>query len=71
MTTADTVTATQGETLDEICMRHYGKTRGVTEQVLDYNPGLASKGERLPAGQKVLLPAIKTAAKSNTITLWE
>ena len=28
------VTALQGDTLDQLCHRHYGKTKGVTEAVL-------------------------------------
>lgn len=31
----------QGDTLDLILFRHYGYTAGITEQVLNLNPGLA------------------------------
>ena len=34
------VKALQGDTLDQVCHRHYGTTKGVTEQVLRANPGL-------------------------------
>ncbi|TLX52838.1 phage tail protein, partial [Stutzerimonas nosocomialis] len=30
--------AQQGDTVDAICWRHYGRTAGVVEQVLDANP---------------------------------
>ena len=41
------VRAHQYDTVDALCWRHYGRTQGVTEQVLKANPGLAEYG---PAG---------------------
>ncbi|EJK20359.1 phage Tail Protein X [Klebsiella pneumoniae subsp. pneumoniae KPNIH19] len=38
------VRAYQGDTVDALCWRHYGRTQGVTEQVLQANPGLAEHG---------------------------
>lgn len=35
------VRAYQYDTVDALCWRHYGRTQGVTEQVLKANPGLA------------------------------
>lgn len=35
------VRAHQYDTVDALCWRHYGRTQGVTEQVLKANPGLA------------------------------
>lgn len=37
------VTALQGDTLDQLCHRYYGKTKGVTEEVLTANPGLSGQ----------------------------
>lgn len=34
------VRAHQYDTVDALCWRHYGRTQGVTEQVLKANPGL-------------------------------
>ncbi|STU59368.1 tail component protein [Klebsiella pneumoniae subsp. pneumoniae] len=34
--------AQQGDTLDMICARYYGRTEGVFESVLAANPGLPS-----------------------------
>ncbi|MDL0037302.1 tail protein X, partial [Enterobacter hormaechei] len=31
--------ALQGDTLDAICVRYYGRTEGVVETVLEANPG--------------------------------
>ncbi|RRA47068.1 tail protein X, partial [Cronobacter sakazakii] len=42
--------ALQGDTLDAICARHYGRTEGVVETVLTANPGLAELGAVLPHG---------------------
>lgn len=38
------VRAHQYDTVDALCWRHYGRTQGVTEQVLKANPGLAEYG---------------------------
>lgn len=42
------VRAYRGDTVDALCWRHYGRTQGVTEQVLQANPGLAEHGPFLP-----------------------
>ena len=36
------VRALQNDTVDQLCWRHYGKTAGVTEKVLEANPGPVS-----------------------------
>ncbi|WPP47716.1 tail protein X [Pseudomonas sp. AN-1] len=68
---ASTVHAAQGDTLDAICWRHYGRTAGVVEQVLDANPGLASLGPILPHGTAVQLPDITTQQQRQTVQLWD
>lgn len=40
--------ALQGDTLDAICVRYYGRTEGVVEAVLAANPGLAELGATAP-----------------------
>lgn len=42
--------AMQGDTLDAICARFYGRTAGVVEAVLKANSGLAESGVILPHG---------------------
>lgn len=71
--TTTTALALAGETVDAICWRVLGRTQGVTEQVLDLNPGLADLGPRLPAGTAVTLPdTMKLApAMRETINLWD
>lgn len=65
------VMAMQGDTLDTLCYRHYGRTQDVVETVLESNPGLAEFGVMLPHGTVVELPAIETAPTRETIQLWD
>lgn len=67
-----TYTTRQGETVDIVCHRHYGRTSGVTESVLDANPGLAARGPILPMGTTIVLPRLED--KLNTrplVSLWD
>lgn len=66
------VRANQNETVDEICWRHYGRTAGVTEAVLEANHGLADAGTFLPSGYPVALPEIgRQAEQTGTVNLWD
>jgi phage tail protein X len=66
------VRAQQNDTIDALCWRHYGRTAGVTEAVLEANPGLADLGPILPQGVLVNLPeAQTTAAVRQTVNLWD
>ncbi|MGV8924802.1 MAG: tail protein X [Ewingella sp.] len=65
------VIALQGETLDALCYRHYGRTAGVVEAVLAANRGLADLGNVLPHGTAVTLPDVETAPTSETVQLWD
>ncbi|WP_175773478.1 tail protein X [Paraburkholderia phenazinium] len=59
------VTAQQGDTVDALCWRHYGRTDGTVEAVLEANAGLADFGVFLPIGTPVSLPelaAVQTTA---------
>lgn len=46
----------QGDTVDALCWRHYGRTRGLVERVLEMNAGLADHGPTLPYGLAVEMP---------------
>lgn len=66
--------ANQGDTLDAICWRHYGRTEGCVEAVLAANPGLAKLGAVLPMGTLIELPELarsSTAKTINLINLWD
>lgn len=55
--------------VDEICHRHYGRSRGAVEQVLEANPGLAGYGPILPAGVEIALPDIDEGSDSKRVEL--
>ncbi|WP_405000493.1 tail protein X [Escherichia coli] len=61
----------EGDTVDELCLQHYGTTRRVTEQVYTANPGLCEKGPRLPAGLQIWLPDIPAVATADVVQLWD
>ncbi|HAX2347431.1 TPA: phage tail protein [Escherichia coli] len=64
------VRAQDGDTVDLLCQRHYGMTKGVTERVLAANPGL-SNSVFLAAGQEVELPEIIQDRQRETVQLWD
>ncbi|MGR6474437.1 tail protein X [Pseudomonas juntendi] len=69
---AEQLRTQQNDTVDALCWRHYGRTAGVVEAVLDANPGLADSGPVLPAGMLVTLPEIQTSApERQMVNLWE
>ena len=62
----------QNDTVDALCWRHYGRTAGVVEAVLDANPGLADKGPVLPSGLLITLPELQAAApERQMVNLWD
>lgn len=64
--------ANQGDTLDALCWRHYGRTAGVTEAVIEANPGIADNGPVLPQGHLVQLPEQPVAAPTRQqVNLWD
>ena len=63
--------ALQGDTLDAICARYYGRTEGVVEAVLADNPGLSELGVILPHGTAIELPEADSAARTETVNLWD
>ncbi|GJL37053.1 tail protein X [Enterobacter hormaechei] len=66
------VQAQQSDTVDAICWRYYGKTQGMTEIVLNANPGLADMGPVLPHGLEIELPEqASSSTVTQTIKLWE
>lgn len=62
----------QNDTVDALCWRHYGRTAGVVEAVLDANPGLADHGPQLPTGLLVTLPDLQSSAPTRAmVNLWD
>ncbi|WP_434771148.1 tail protein X [Pseudomonas entomophila] len=68
---ADSIRTQQHDTVDTLCWRHYGSTQGLVEAVLAANSGLAEHGPFLPAGLRVDLPTVRTAAPERPmVNLW-
>lgn len=66
------IRALQGDTVDLICWRIYGRTAGVAEAVLEANPGLADLGTVLPHGTLIVLPeAAPHVERSQMVNLWD
>lgn len=63
--------ALQGDTVDEICFRWYGRTQQVVELVYAANTGLAEMGPVLPHGYAVELPELPASSMSETLNLWD
>ena len=64
------VQAHQGDTVDLLCFRYYGRTQGVVEQVLETHPNLCLTTE-LNAGQWVDMPDITEPKQKDIIQLWD
>jgi len=65
------VRSRQGDTVDAICWRIYGRTAGITEQVLAANKGLAELGPVLPIGTVITMPEQIAPAEKTMINLWD
>lgn len=63
--------ALQGDAVDEICFRWYGRTQQVVELVYAANPGLAERGPILPHGYPVELPELPASSTGETLNLWD
>lgn len=61
------VVAQQGDTVDSICWRVYGRTDGTVESVLEANAGLAECGVVLPIGTVLELPDISTVQSTKPL----
>ncbi|KMK50485.1 tail protein [[Actinobacillus] muris] len=67
------LTAIQDDTLDLLIYRHYGRTTGLVELALEYNPQLADS-PILAIGQQVEMPDIEfrtTSTRKETVSLWD
>ncbi|MGF7190672.1 phage tail protein X [Robbsia andropogonis] len=62
----------QNDTVDALCWRHYKRTAGVVETVLNANPGIADHGVILPMGLLVEMPDMPpTSAHAPLIQLFD
>ncbi|WP_419779812.1 tail protein X [Maridesulfovibrio sp.] len=63
-------TTKDGDILDRICWKYYGRESAVTE-VLEANPGLADFGSVLSAGVEIILPEIAMPEPDQGINIWD
>ncbi len=59
-----------GDTLDWICWKHYGRQSGAVEAVLEANRHLADKGPILTSGLEIELPDLGQPTPVNEVELW-
>ena len=60
----------EGDALDLICQREYGRQAGAVEAVLKANPQIAKVAHRLPAGVLVILPDLQPLEGDGMLRLW-
>ena len=67
-----TYRTSDGDVLDDVCRRFYGREAGAVEAVLEANPGLAELGPVLPAGTVIELPDLPRPLETiPTVKLWD
>jgi phage tail protein X len=59
-----------GDVLDAICWKYYGKTSGILEKVLETNRHLAELGAIFSAGVKIVLPDLTQEEETESVKLW-
>lgn len=65
-------TSREGDVIDDVCRRFYGREAGAVEAVLEANPRLAELGPVLPPGKEVHLPDLPRPLETiATIKLWD
>ena len=61
-----------GDVLDALCHKHYGRETGALEAVLTANPGLADQGPVLPACLLIILPDLpEPVPRRQPVRLWD
>lgn len=65
-----TVQTMQDDTVDLICLRYFGFTGGVTEQVMTLNPHLVNYDLIFPTGVDIQLPNAPERTQKQVIQLW-
>ncbi|WP_366655380.1 tail protein X [Fodinicurvata sp. EGI_FJ10296] len=68
--TAATHRTTDGDMIDAIVWRHYGRTDGVVERVIAANRHLEGYGPILPAGVEITLPPLPTTPERRVTRIW-
>lgn len=66
-----TYTTIQGDMVDAIAYRKYGRTAGVTEAIFAANQNLAEYGPILPDGVVIVLPDDVQTSTAPRTKLWQ
>jgi phage tail protein X len=66
-----TYTTVEGDMVDAIAFRQYGRTAKSTEAIYAANPNLADYGPVLPAGIEITLPDEVVAVENKGTKLWQ
>lgn len=61
----------QGDMIDMICHRHYGRSVGAVEAVLEANRDLSLRPAILPPGIDVILPDLAPVPTPQPVKLWD
>jgi phage tail protein X len=61
----------EGDMVDSIAFARFGTSKGVTERILDANPGLAAMGEILPPNIIVRIPVPEVPDRAVVPRLWD
>jgi phage tail protein X len=61
----------EGDTVDAIAFRHYGRHSGTTEAVYEANRGLAALPLMLPEGTVISLPYLDESVPIQTVKLYD
>lgn len=59
-----------GDALDYICWKYYGRISGIVEKVLEANRHIADIGAIFEAGVKITLPDLDQEEATESIKLW-
>jgi phage tail protein X len=66
------VTTTEGDMVDAIALRAYGRRDGTTTAlVLQANPALCTQPVRLPAGLVITIPPQPATMTDRRVKLWD
>jgi phage tail protein X len=60
----------EGDMLDWICWKHYGRQSTAVEAVLEANPGLAEEGPMFSAGTLITLPDLEEP-ELDIVRIWK
>lgn len=70
MAAFEVYTTVDGDSVDLIAFNRFGRSAGLTEDILAANPGLAQRGPVLPAGLQIRIPLPAQRDRVQSTRLW-